>query len=68
MFGWHKEDLDLFAINFLHTGEPKQWYSIDLSSNEKFGKLMFTLKSNLQERNSELNISNVHNFCDIKIR
>ena len=23
MFGWHKEDLDLNAINFLHHGKPK---------------------------------------------
>ena len=40
MFGWHKEDLDLSSINFLHTGSKKFWYSIDLDSNEEFGRLL----------------------------
>lgn len=28
MFGWHKEDLDLNAINYLHFGKTKLWYCI----------------------------------------
>lgn len=36
MFGWHKEDMDLYSINFLHAGHPKFWYSVDLRDNEKF--------------------------------
>jgi len=39
MFGWHKEDYDLYSINFLHLGAPKYWYSVDLDSNEDFETL-----------------------------
>ena len=39
LFGWHKEDLDLSSINYLHTGAPKYWYTVDLDSNEDFEDL-----------------------------
>ena len=39
-FSWHVEDMDLYSINYIHFGAPKQWYSISQQDNQKFEKVM----------------------------
>lgn len=50
LFGWHKEDLDLYSVNYLHLGKPKFWYSINLDCNKKFEQFASeTFKDNFKE-------------------
>lgn len=45
-FAWHLEDMDLYSINYIHFGAPKQWYSISRKDKEKFERIMKTIYPN----------------------
>jgi hypothetical protein len=52
-FSWHLEDMDLYSINYIHFGAPKQWYSISSSDKPKFEQVMKSMNTYLRAlRNS----------------
>jgi len=45
-FAWHLEDVDLYSINYIHFGAPKQWYSISQEDARRFEAAMKTIWPN----------------------
>ncbi|KAF2754489.1 hypothetical protein EJ05DRAFT_143234 [Pseudovirgaria hyperparasitica] len=45
-FSWHLEDMDLYSINYIHFGAPKQWYSISQADARKFENAMRSIWPN----------------------
>lgn len=43
MFSFHKEDMDLHSINYMHFGKPKHWYGIPVHLKDKFELLLIKL-------------------------
>lgn len=43
MFCFHKEDMDLNSINYMHFGKPKHWYGIPVEQQEHFREIMIKL-------------------------
>lgn len=39
-FAWHREDRNLFSINYLHSGSEKIWYAVAFEYAERFEKLL----------------------------
>ncbi|KKA18919.1 Jumonji family transcription factor [Rasamsonia emersonii CBS 393.64] len=45
-FAWHLEDVDLYSINYIHFGAPKQWYSISQEDAPRFEAAMRSIWPN----------------------
>ncbi|KAH8726079.1 JmjC domain-containing histone demethylation protein 3D [Phaeosphaeriaceae sp. PMI808] len=45
-FAWHLEDVDLYSINYIHFGAPKQWYSISQEDARRFEVAMKSIWPN----------------------
>merc|ERR1740137_75858 len=48
-FSWHVEDMDLYAINFLHWGAPKTWYCVPPQFGYKLEQLAHKLYPDMSD-------------------
>ncbi|VVC37644.1 JmjC domain,JmjN domain [Cinara cedri] len=45
VYAWSTEDMDLYSINYIHHGSPRQWYAIPPKYGGQFERLMETMFS-----------------------
>lgn len=50
-FAWHLEDVDLYSINYIHFGAPKQWYSISQKDARRFEAAMKSMYASVSDSN-----------------
>ncbi|TYZ61720.1 hypothetical protein PybrP1_008333 [[Pythium] brassicae (nom. inval.)] len=58
MFAFHTEDMDLYSINYVHTGKPKFWYAVPPQSGEKKKK-----RTSQLERAAQSMFPEKHHAC-----
>lgn len=68
MFPFHVEDLDLYSINYLHTGAAKSWYSIAPSRRGRFENLAESHFADDQQQCKEYMRHKTKIFSPIKLR